>query len=320
MAILAGIDEAGYGPTLGPLVVSGVAFRLPDAMLNQCLWEVLSQSCTKQPRRAGRCLPVADSKKLYKPKSGIALLERTALVMLSLGGTPPDSFGALLGKMAPQAVEPFAAYPWYAQGALPLPLSPKIGDLPTRANAVRRDLAAHEIEFLGVFGEPLPEGHFNRVVRKTRNKSVVLSGLALSVVDRIVRLDRTERVRIRVDRLGGRTHYREPLAHAFPDGDLHIIEETDRRSAYRLTIKRRVVEIEFKTKGDDQHFSVALASIFSKYVRELSMHQFNAYWCRQQPGLQPTAGYYTDARRWLADADGTIRRLAVPSEELVRCR
>jgi len=320
MAILAGIDEAGYGPTLGPLVVSGVAFRLPDALLNECLWEVLSASCTKQTRRAGRCLPIADSKKLHKPKSGITALERTALVMLSLCGGAPESFEALLHAIAPQAVKPFASYPWYAGAALSLPLSADIGDLPTRVNAVRRDLAASEMEFLGVFSEPLPEGHYNRLVAKTRNKSVVLSGLALSVMDRIMRLDPSERLRIRVDRLGGRMHYREPLANAFPACDLQIVEETEQRSAYRLTIKRRIVEIEFKTKGDSEHFSIALASIYSKYVRELSMHQFNAYWCCQQPGLKPTAGYYTDARRWLVDADATIRRLAVSSEELVRSR
>ncbi|MCH8916798.1 MAG: hypothetical protein IIC52_01970 [Proteobacteria bacterium] len=41
MAIVAGIDEAGFGPTLGPLVVSGVAFRVPDDQVDRCLYGLL---------------------------------------------------------------------------------------------------------------------------------------------------------------------------------------------------------------------------------------------------------------------------------------
>ncbi|MHC5117167.1 MAG: ribonuclease HII, partial [Planctomycetota bacterium] len=33
MALLVGIDEAGYGPLLGPLVVSAVALKVPEGLL-----------------------------------------------------------------------------------------------------------------------------------------------------------------------------------------------------------------------------------------------------------------------------------------------
>jgi ribonuclease HII len=81
-----------------------------------------------------------------------------------------------------------------------------------------------------------------------------------------------------------------------------------------------VCEIEFVTGGDARLFPVALASMFSKYLRELYMHVFNRYWSRQHSGLRPTAGYYTDARRWLEDAAPVINRLSIDRGMLVRER
>ena len=64
--ILAGIDEAGYGPTLGPLVVSVSVFRIPEEhpreQTRADLWTSLeSVVCRK---RDGHRIPVNDSKKL----------------------------------------------------------------------------------------------------------------------------------------------------------------------------------------------------------------------------------------------------------------
>jgi len=129
-----------------------------------------------------------------------------------------------------------------------------------------------------------------------------------------------ESLRICLDRQGGRTHYREPITTAIPGYDLHVLEETTTRSAYRLERTARTCSIEFLTEGETHHFPVALASVYSKYLRELYMHLFNRYWCEHHADLKPTAGYYTDAQRWLRDAAPTIRSLDVPESLLVRQR
>jgi len=201
-----------------------------------------------------------------------------------------------------------------------LPLSDNVGDVGTRANAIRQDGAVSGVEFLGVCCEPLPEGHYNRLVSNTRNKAVVLLGLALRVVDRIMRTAPDERVRLCVDRLGGRTHYREALTVSLPGYDMRILEESETRSAYRLTRSARTCEIEFVIGGESRHFAVALASVYSKYVRELYMHAFNRYWSGRIPGLRPTAGYYTDAQRWLGDAGPKLDGFCVDRGLLVRER
>ena len=44
MTLVAGIDEAGYGPQLGPLVVAGTAFRIEVAPAAGVLWDVLAEA------------------------------------------------------------------------------------------------------------------------------------------------------------------------------------------------------------------------------------------------------------------------------------
>ncbi|MEK6800064.1 MAG: hypothetical protein AABZ12_13960 [Planctomycetota bacterium] len=318
MAIVAGIDEAGFGPLLGPLVVSGVAFRVPDARVNDCLWETLAETCSRETSRGERRMAIADSKKLFRGRGSLVPLERAALVMLAVSGKHPQTWRELIHSVAPHASDQLESYPWYCASDAAIPLERDVGDVGTRANAVRRNGREQGVDLIGVFCEPLAEGHYNRLVAGTRNKAVALLGLALRVLGRVLRCGEDRLVRIGVDRLGGRMHYRDALATAFPGYELRIVEENQTCSAYRLADGSRVIRVEFAVGGEQRHFAVALASVYSKYLRELFMHVFNGYWSGQQPGLEPTAGYYTDAQRWLKDAAPSLRRLNVKTDLLVR--
>lgn len=320
MALLAGIDEAGYGPTLGPLIVTGVAIRVPDDQLEVSLWNTLQETCTDTLERRGHRLTIADSKVLFKGRRTLAPLERAALVMLSVAGRQPETWRSLLDVFSPQNVEGLAAYPWYAKADVTLPLARGVGDIATRANAIRRNCRARGVGPFGIFGDCLHAGDYNYLLKKTDNKSVVLLGRVMLVVDRMLRSTRERRVRLCVDRLGGRQHYRDVLQTSFPDYALQILQENPDRSVYRLSGKAKVCDIEFVARGEQHHFAVALASVFSKYVRELHMHLLNGYWCARTPGLKPTAGYYTDAQRWLADVAPVLNRHDVDRSLLVRLR
>lgn len=321
MALLAGIDEAGYGPTLGPLVVTGVVFDLPDKHLHDCLWKVLRATCTARPDRSGRRLVVADSKQVYRGQGCLSPLERVVLVTLAAAGQRPKSWRGLLDILAPNAVTQLASYPWYQDFDTPIPVSEATGDVGTRANAMQRDWARSGVKLRAVISEPLPAGRFNDLVRRTRNKAVVLLDQVTKVIDRVINMSSDAGViRIQVDRLGGRTCYRDALMTALAPEAFQVIEESANRSAYRLTRAKQTCDIEFAVDGDASHFPVALASMFSKYQRELYMRALNHYWTARMPELRPTAGYYHDARRWLRDVSAEVPRVAIDRRMLVRER
>jgi hypothetical protein len=320
VAILVGIDEAGYGPVLGPLVVTGVAFEVPDADPTGCLWTRLQRSVTRSVSRRDLRLPVVDSKKLYHRQSGLAALERTALTAMRVGGHTPASLRDLLELFCPHVVDQLDPNPWYRYFDIDLPTTVDAADVATRANALSLDCRDRGVQLLGICSEPLLEGHYNRLVNNTRNKAVVLLGLVLRIIDRVRVLAGGRKLYVCVDRHGGRSHYGPQLMTAFDGYALQIEEESAERSAYVMQREAVSLHVEFAKEGEDRHLPVALASILSKYVRELFMLGLNRYWQRRVEGLRPTAGYYTDGKRFLADIEGELDTVGVDRRLLERSR
>jgi hypothetical protein len=93
VTLTAGIDEVGYGPKLGPLVVAAVAARGP----------------------LQTALRIADSKKVFSQARGVGTLEPAVL-----GFVPAATFEELVGKLG--ASLPDA--PWY-RAPLALPTVPR---------------------------------------------------------------------------------------------------------------------------------------------------------------------------------------------------
>jgi len=323
LAIVAGIDEAGFGPLLGPLVVSATAFRVPDDQADACLWRLLAGAVGRKVDKRRARPAIADSKKLYsglRGKDGLTHLELGVLAMLAASGEIPDSLQALLQCVAPRAEALTELYPWYGPDELTLPTTVGATSVALSANALAQQMVDVGVELVDVRCEPVLVGEYNRIVAGTRNKSVSLLDVTCRLLMHLWRTLPDGPLRVYADRQGGRVRYLPHLQRAFEGCAFKVIDESDALSAYRITGSDRSMELHFATKCEDRQLPVALASMTSKYLRELFMCLFNRYWSQHLPELAPTGGYYSDGKRFLAEIEPVVRRMDVDRSLLCRDR
>src|SRR6266446_5323697 len=104
MAWMIGIDEAGYGPNLGPFVMTVVACQVPDDRAGHNLWDVLTAVARKGGKDDGRLL-VDDSKVVYSSGRGLAGLERGVFATLGAALGPFPNLANLIERLALRPAE-----------------------------------------------------------------------------------------------------------------------------------------------------------------------------------------------------------------------
>jgi len=330
MAILAGIDEAGFGPILGPLVVSASVFRVPKNLIWSNLWGVLQDSVSdKRTGLKGRLL-IVDSKKAFNRSIGIKHLRRTALAVLKHLGSPaspkgyavasePKNLTELVLALCPDCLEHLGEYPWYKQ-VDNYTLNGDDGDIAIGASMLKADLASKEIEMVGLKSRCLEVAYYNRMVAAVKNKAKVLFTAVAELMQWVIEEFTGEDLEIVIDRQGGRSHYRRELQLMFPDMGLRVIHEDQHRSSYEMTGANRRVRVHFIVGADSRYLPVALASMASKYLREVLVDNINRYFRGFSDSLKPTAGYWKDGLRFIEDIKTHIPAVHFDANQLIRCR
>lgn len=311
MGYLIGTDEAGYGPNLGPLVISATVWEVPDGVGGDGLFSLLEGVVANVPaKRNGKegSLPVfADSKILYSPGKGWDNLERGLWAAWSLLGREPKTWRETWECLAPGSLADIDGCPCYCDfdRSLPRDFSP------LTINAEWRDQFARTgVKLLDIRSRAVFPAEFNRLVEKHESKGAALSHLTLGLIAQLMQTLEKGAIAVLCDKHGGRNYYAALLNEHFYDYFVEVCEERRERSVYRFGPAERRVEFCFRAKAESC-LPAALASMASKYLRELAMEAFNAFWTALVPNLHPTAGYPQDAPRFLAEIAATQRKLGI---------
>ena len=327
MPILIGTDEAGYGPNLGPLVISA-----------SC-WETESESDSdlgKLFQAPTLPIEIADSKQLYQPHGTLARLETGVLTFLSLLDErfcKQQDWKELLIQLDPAAKNILSSVEWYQNYQQRIPVDILAKEVNRLRQQLSLSLVEHACQFLQLSSRIIFPAEFNQGCQQLGSKGALLSTETMLLVrkqllqlqgdlptaDAELSAEKLETpILVRCDRHGGRKRYYAILQHVFPEIPWRIVSEEPRSSRYAWEVDDKLImEVRFDV-GGEAFPPAALASMTCKYVRELAMKSFNAFWKKQVPGIQPTAGYPVDAKRFLAEIAATLPQLNISDEQFWR--
>lgn len=338
MGFLIGMDEAGYGPNLGPLVVAATVWEVSSPTesaidsidLYRILRGIVTKSITEQR------IAIADSKKLHQPRKGLRRLEHGLHTVLAAIGQPASCWSALVESCGADPDEHHAHLCWHTGFDCRLPLDVPAAEIAALAAQLLTHCAAGArpiaIRARFVFPAQLTE-----LCTEHGNKGAALShvtvGLLREVMDDINNIANPNAdansqpptpspqppVFVVCDKHGGRTFYAALLQHHFPEHWIEPIHELREDSRYEWGSPESRVAVAFRMNGE-RFLPTALASMTAKYLRELSMRAFNEFWCARIPGLQPTAGYPSDARRFKQQIEPLQQSLAIDNHILWRSK
>jgi hypothetical protein len=318
MPYLIATDEAGLGPNLGPLVVSATVWELPAGVSPADLFDVLCDSIVPSATEVDeKRFAVADSKQLYKPGGTKAHLERGVLVALRALERRAETWRTLFDNLDPSSRQYRDSIPWYAEYDESIPLDVAVDELDALCRqfldvSQRQGVRLHDMQSRAVY--PPEFNHRLASCGKGELLSRVTLGLAADLAAPL-----TGPISIVCDKHGGRNRYADLLAAHFPDAFIEIHGESRQLSAYAFGKADRRIDVCFRTRAESI-LAVGLASMVSKYLRELSMRAFNRFWCHQVRNLRPTAGYPEDAKRFKKDITHRQRQLGIDDEVLWRCK
>jgi hypothetical protein len=370
MGILIGMDEAGYGPNLGPLVVAATAWQVPDevsAFRRQCrddgesasaggqlggatatavrpakhqlhhdcvdLYSVLRNIVAKSASE--RRIAIADSKALYHTGLGLRQLERGIhAVLLTMQRSLP-CWSAIVKHCKADPDCHHLRVCWPAGFDCQLPVDATADELARLGARLARACDAVGVRPLAIRAKLVFPEQFNDLVAYYDSKGAALSHVTVGLLRELTDLlcppaelgsarespapSPQPPIHTVCDKHGGRNYYTALLQHHFSEHWIAPVFESHAESRYEWGPPEAPVRVIFRMNGE-RFLPTALASMTAKYLRELAMRAFNAFWREHVPDLRPTAGYYGDSGRFKKDIAAKQRELGIDDHVLWRKR
>lgn len=303
---LIAIDEAGYGPKLGPLVVAATLWRRVDpafdiAMQNRSIDAADPDAFAPIARPVGvqtTTIRVNDSKQVFRSRSSgknggsLATLHRIISVSHHACGRTEPNLVSRIATLIPKDITRIAKVPWLASLTSPR----RIEKLVAHAWTPRPDCddaiaqwSTAPWKLIDVRARMIDAAFLNRFCATASgpNKSDLLGetsiGLAADLIKELAEkrpgdtstID--EPVQIYFDRHGGRRYYAGPIQERFSEAPVRVVSESSQKSVYETEGAGQTgpaVRMHFSVKGD-RFVPVALSSLHAKYLREIAMASLN---------------------------------------------
>ena len=276
-------------------------------------------ACHSRIHAPAAMIAIADSKALYQPATGLKHLERGVLAALGVLGACPTCWQDICERLAPQHAAAWQSEAVHGGFDTPLPIEADAEELAAATACFADGLREAGVELLALVSRPVLPGEFNTLVERHGSKGVMLSRLTLELVKDSLAPFPLAPVEVICDKHGGRNRYAALIAERFDVGLIDVRSESRPKSVYRATEMGRRLDFTFSMQAES-YLPVALASMASKYLRELAMLAFNRFWSAQIDGLLPTAGYPADAQRFKAAIAATQSRLGIDDRVLWRVK
>ena len=319
MTFQIGTDEAGYGPNLGPLTVTGTMWQTnePDSDLYEVLSKAVSNSASKStPKR----LFLADSKQVYGASKKISSLELPVLAVLySLFNRIPHSWLELIELICgDSAVANAPQQSWLLGRELALPIAADRDEIYSLGALFSETCQSTGVRLCQIQCEAIFAEQFNTEIVRLGNKASFLSNETLQIVRDLMDATNND-TEIVCDKHGGRSKYAALIQEILTDEFVFVGTESLECSEYRFCKNDRDIRIRFQARGES-FLPTALASMISKYVREVFMTLWNDFWRLEIPDLKPTKGYPQDAKRFKAAIATRQSELGISDHSIWRNR
>ena len=234
-------------------------------------------------------------------------------------GRIPSNWLELLETICPtEFIDQIPNQTWLAGRELSLPLKGDTEQIKRLGQAFGDEAGKASVELLEIQCAPIFPPQFNSQVDVLGNKATLLSSETLKIVERLMSKTDDD-LEIGCDKHGGRSKYAGLIQQFLTDEFVMIGEESLETSDYSFRERDRDVVVRFQAKGES-FLPTALASLVSKYLREVIMRIWNEFWQLKIPGLKPTKGYPVDAKRFKSDIAKVQAELGIEDRLIWRNR